>query len=140
MPKKKTPARKKAVAKKTVKKTAKAKKVTTAKRKSPKKPAPKKKPARVKRKPVPKGMIPLKLVLGDHKFYGYLKPLPQLAAWGGPEAFDIIMDDQAGQATISYATGAWVIQNEVQIPNQMTADIIHTIQVYYNSRGFNPPM
>lgn len=140
MPKKKTPARKKPAAKKPAKKTARTNKVAKRKRKAPKKPAPKKKPAPAKRKAVPKGMIPLTLSLGDHKFHGYLKPLPQIAAWGGPEAFEIIMDNQPGKATISSATGAWVIQNEVQLPQQMTADIIHTIQVYYNGKGFNTPM
>jgi len=80
------------------------------------------------------------LLLGDVKLYGYLTPLPQLAAWGGPEAFDIFMDNQPGKATISYATGAWVIQNPVPIPEQMKADIILTIQVYYNGKGFITPM
>ena len=140
MPKKKTPARKKAVAKKAGKKTTTIAKAAKRKRKAPKKPVPNKKPAPAKRKRVPKGMIPLTLALGDQKFHGYLKPLPQIAAWGGPEAFDIIIDNQPGKATISSATGAWVIQNEVQLPQQMIADIILTIQVYYNGKGFNTPM
>ena len=139
MPKKKTPGKKKTTTKKDVKKITKKKKVTKPKPKPLKKPAATKKPATVKRKPVPNGSIPLTLSLGEHKLHGYLTPLPQLAPWGGPEAFDIFMNNEAGKATISYATGAWVIQNPVQLPEQMKDDIILTIQVYYNGKGFNTP-